>query len=446
MLIARYFRQTLRIAPGWATVVLASQLAWLGGTAIAAEPRGGIEIGSKGVKMTLVELGEKPGEPARVVRSAIVNTTIASGVLKTGKYSADAIQETASAAADLVNRLRNESGLGSDKIRVFASSGLPPASNRQDLIDAVSQATGLPPMEFITPCQEVQFTIIGLVPKTDWPKTVLVDIGSGNTKGGFIRPPGQGVCLSVPLGSVTFADRVTREAQGQPFGEVAERLRPSLIEAPLAEQAKSYPELAALPVVVLSGGAPYAMSTLMHPEAILKERVELTTQDIADYLSRLLGNPRLPAPDFTVITDPRTREAAEKEFGKVRDTFTRENLIAGAEILASLVTVLQLEGKRLVFDRTSATAWLRAILDPALAPAPTPDAGAVGDPPSPSDATPKARDPEKSEAVASPKPEGTPAPNPVVPPAPASDSPRQVFPSPQSPPVSKRPAPAGARR
>ncbi len=327
--------------------------------------------------MTVVELAEKPGGRARVIQSAIVNTTISAGVVKTGRYSPDAIRETATAAGDFAKRLRGEFGLGSDRIRVVGSSGLPSASNRQELIDAVSQATGLPPMEIIDTCREVQLTIAGIVPRADWPNAALIDIGSGNTKGGFFRPDGKGACISVPLGSVTFADRVTRDGQGKPFAEAAEQLRPSLIEAPLAEQARANPGLAERRIVILSGGAPYAMTTLMRPQDILHERVQLTTQDIGDYVRHLRSSPRVPSPDFAAIADPKVRSAAEKEFGKVRDNFTRENLIAGAEILAGLATALRLEGKVLVFDRNSATAWLQALLDPSLTPPATSDVEAT---------------------------------------------------------------------
>ena len=224
------------------------------GARSAAKRRAAIEIGSKGVKMTVIELTEKPGSPVKVLQSAAVNTTIAAGVVKHWAYSPDAIRETADTVGDLFKLAHGELGLGPEQIRVIGSSGLPPASNRQELIVAVSQATGLAPMEFITPAREVQLTIAGLVPTADWPKTALFDIGSGNTKGGFLRHDGEVVSLSLPLGSVTFADRVTKDGKGKPFDEAASVLRSTLIEGPIAEQARSNPDLADRPAVFLSGG------------------------------------------------------------------------------------------------------------------------------------------------------------------------------------------------
>jgi hypothetical protein len=430
MIVLRGSRRDGRGIWGLAALLCVSQLVSTARTATAAERRGGIEIGSKGVKMTVVELAEKPGGPAKVLQSAIVNTTISAGVVKTGRYSPDAIHETAEAAGVFARRLRGEFGLGSDRIRVVGSSGLPSASNRQELIDAVSQATGLPPMEIISTCREVELTIAGLVPRADWPNAALIDIGSGNTKGGYFRPDGKGVFLSVPLGSVTFVDRVTKDGKGKPFAEAAEQLRPSLIEAPLAEQVRANPALTERRIVFLSGGAPYAMTTLMRPQDILHERVQLTTKDIGDYVQHLRSSPRVPSPDFAAIADPKVRSAAEKEFGKVRDNFTRENLIAGAEILAGLSTALQLEGKTLVFDRNGATAWLHALLDPSLTPPPTSDVEAT----EVSRPAPVTRVAERTPGVEEAKAAELPPPAARAT-APARAEPGRVYPSPQSAPA-----------
>ena len=78
---------------GWITVgFVCSCCALPWHVAAAAEKRAAIEIGSKGVKMTVVELDEQPNRPSKVLKSAAANTTIASGVVKTGKFSTDAIK------------------------------------------------------------------------------------------------------------------------------------------------------------------------------------------------------------------------------------------------------------------------------------------------------------------------------------------------------------------
>jgi Ppx/GppA phosphatase family len=413
------------------------------GLALAAERRGGIEIGSKGVKMTVLEIGDDPAAPPKEIGTAIADTTIASGVAKTGKYAPAAIEETAAAAAGFAKTMTGKLGVAPGNILVIGSSGLPAASNRQDLVDAVKKATGLPAMEFISVEREIDLTIAGLVPKAEWATAALIDIGSGNTKGGLFGPDGRATHISVPLGSVTFADRVSKDAGGKPFAEAAEALRPSLLEAPLAEQVKAHPELASRKVVFLAGGAPYAMTTLMHPEAILQERVTITAAEIADYLKRLRAAQGLPTPDFAAIADTAVRAAAEKEYRNVGNKFKRENLIAGAELMGALVSTMGLEDKTLVFDRNSATAWLRAFLNPSIV-LPSPPAP----PPVPVQIAEREM-PKKVEAPAAPEPANVPAPVVAVEkaPAPAVPAPKApvepVRPSSQSPHVPATPGPMG---
>ncbi len=366
-LMIRAARTTTRVWVAALTLLVASSPA--GST--AAERRGGIEIGSKGVKATAVELEDTPGGPAvKTILANVSNTTVSSGVVKTRKYAADAIQETAVEAGKFARKMIDELGIPAEKIRVIGSSGLPAAPNREELVAAVAKATGLPAMEFLTPGREVELTIAGLVPEPERPRALLVDVGSGNTKGGFIGAGGNVSVFSVPFGSVTFADRVTKDAAGGSFPATAERLRSTILEAPIVEQVRANPALTSRPVVYLSGGAVYAMSTLLHPESISQRRVSLSAGDIAGYLKLVGDGQKVPTPSLDSISKPEVRALAEQEVRNVLDTFTPENLLAGAELLAALSTVLQFEGKTLVFDRSGATAWIRATLTPP--PPPTP--------------------------------------------------------------------------
>ena len=108
------------------------------------------------------------------------------------------------------------------------------------------------------------------------------------------------------------------------------------------------------------------MTTLMLPDRSATESVVHRPRHLKIPRRSSPRRSRVPAPDFSAIDDPKIRDAAEKEFGKVRDTFTRENLIAGAEIMDALASTLHWEDKTIVFDRSGVTAWLGAILDPAM--------------------------------------------------------------------------------
>ncbi len=366
LLRTRWFRQTAVV---WFAATLALDVASASQIPQSAERFGGIEIGAKGVKATVVEVVPSTGTLPKTIMNSdyISNTTLAEGVVKTKKFSSAAIQETAEEAGKFARRIREEFKVPSDRIRVVGSSGLPKeATNRDDLINAVRAATGLAPMTFLDPPEEVKLTILGLpLTEAERGESLLVDVGSGNTKGGLLGRDNRFVYFTVPLGSVTYANRVTQNAPGKPFAQMAAQLRPSLVESPLAEQVRSHPELARRGTVFLVGGAPYALTTILHPEAVREKRVVLTTKDIEDY-ERLLQNSReVPKPNLASIRDPETRAAAEDEWRNVRDHFKVENLIAGAELLTALSSTLEFSGKQLIFDRSAITAWIRAKVTPA---------------------------------------------------------------------------------
>ena len=241
----------------WFAATLALDVASASQIPQSAERFGGIEIGAKGVKATVVEVVPGTGTPPKTIMNSdyISNTTLAEGVVKTKKFSSAAIQETAEEAGKFARRIREEFNVPSDRIRVVGSSGLPKeATNRDDLTNAVRAATGLAPMTFLDPPEEVKLTILGLpLTEAERDESLLVDVGSGNTKGGLLGRDNRLVHFAVPFGSVTYANRVTQDAPGKPFAQAAAQLRPSLVESRLAEQVRAHPELARRGTVFLVG-------------------------------------------------------------------------------------------------------------------------------------------------------------------------------------------------
>lgn len=371
-----------------------------------------IEVGAKGVKAVVLEMTP---EGPRPLLKVVSNTTLAQGVAKSGTYAPGAIRDTAEQAGDFARRVREDFRVPAGRVTVFGSSGLPRAANRDDLARAVADATAMPAMTFITPAEEVRATIRGsLADPADRERGLVVDVGSGNTKGGFLDAAGV-VDFSVPFGSVTYENKVAAEAKGsnQPFAQAADRLRPATLDAEFSRQIAAHPEIRRRAVVYLSGGAAYAMVSLMKPEAVRASRVEFTAGDIQEY-ARLVRATPPQFPPLDRIADPAARSEAEKEVRNVFDVFTPTNLIAGAEILESLASTLELEGKSLRFDRDSLFALSRGrileLADKEMPPA-------VAQPPSAAVVeTPKAAVVETPKAA---------APRPARPP---------VYPSPQSPP------------
>lgn len=372
--------------------------------AAQASRHGGIEVGSKGVKVVAVEVNLKAaGNPVKVLYTKTANTTLVD--LKGGEFRRDALDETAAAVKAFFLELTDPAkfNVPAATIRIVGSSGLPNVPNRADLSRLVKEQTGRD-MTFIGVKEEVRLAILGLAEQADKDQALFLDVGSGNTKGGYLAGPGgQEVHeISLPYGSVTFTSKVAKaEAPaGQPFPVRAAALRDAELTRPLRQQADRDAGLRSRAPVYLAGGAVWAMTSLLHPDAADGSLVPLTAADVEAYRQLLAKDPRA----FPAVDESKMSDKARATLRQVRDTFSPDNLIAGAEILKSLCDAFDLKDKKLFFARNGQVAWLLGYV---LADAAPPASVA---PPKPPVTAPPA-------TVAPPKPPATPPskPKPVAP-------------------------------
>src|SRR5262249_20459066 len=180
--------------PGAAAVPLLLALAAPASAQFQTSMHGGIEIGAKGVKATVIRVTlNKEGLATRVGNpefNKTANTTLAA--LKDGKYRPDAIKETAEEVGKFFQKMQKDFRVPARNIYVIGSSGLPDAPNKKDLVDAIERVTrdasgrGKQLM-FIDQVDEVRLSIMGLVKDEYLDNSVFVDVGSGSTKCGYIE-------------------------------------------------------------------------------------------------------------------------------------------------------------------------------------------------------------------------------------------------------------------
>ncbi len=215
-------------------------------------------------------------------------------------------------------------------------------------------------MTFIDARREVELSLEGTVPEKYVGESLLLDIGSGNTKGGY-RDAADCVSVSVPYGSVTFADLVKSRSDKAPFADAAAALRDEVLAPALKKALADKPELAKRERVYLSGGAAWALATLIHP-GDRGDYVALTAEDVDAYRALLRKDPAaFPAVDLSGVADAAAREAAEKEIAQVKSVFKPEQLIAGAELLKGLSGAFDFaKGKTVFFARDAQVGWILA--------------------------------------------------------------------------------------
>lgn len=340
------------------------------------ELHGGIEIGAKGIKSIAVRItGDERGYSVNILNTEVLNTTIVQ--TKNGKFTPEAIRETGSVTQRFYQRLRQDYRIPPEQIHIAGSSGLI-GDNPQELADEVRKRTGQE-MTFLDVETEAQLRIAGSIPRryrvgSTWydnrSVAVLLDIGSGDAKGGYqvLRQTVAGapeydyITWGIPKGTVTFTNEVSKAAgetaDYQTFARRAQSLSPESVRALLRSEVGRKPGLINRRRVYLSGGIVWSMMTLLRPED-RSTFTPVTVDDINTFYNRAITNPEaLLNPDLSRIRDRALRQEAEREVESVRNTFTPKNLIAGAEILRAVAVEMNLTGKQMYYARYGYLAWI----------------------------------------------------------------------------------------
>jgi hypothetical protein len=366
----------LGVIPNSAVVVAPPKPAAAAGPRVGKEPvrHGGIEIGSKGVKATVIEIVPAPGGGQNIEQrfSKTSNTTIIE--LKNGRFQEEAIKDTADAVVAFFEQMQTEFKVAPEHIYIVGSSGLltedgkPRAANQGDLVKAVKEGTGKM-MTFIDVTTEVVMSLKGgVVPAKDRGSSVFIDIGSGNVKCGYYEEETKTsverfiVAKDLPYGTKTYTDEARKSVNAKDNAQflAAADAKRDLITDPLSTSIERKPGLVNRQRIYLSGGAVWALASLVHPESAKEKYVRLQGKDIDRFSELLRQTPgSLPTIDLSKVDDPNVRKAAELDIKRVGDTFTWQNLIAAAEILRGLSETLHLkEGKELLFARDGFMSWI----------------------------------------------------------------------------------------
>jgi exopolyphosphatase/pppGpp-phosphohydrolase len=316
---------------------------------------GGIEIGSKGVKITVLDVKNAKKGEFEIKDFWTENTGIAKGISINGKLNSEDIEKTANVVNQNYLKLINEFKIPKNRVYIIGSSGVALAKNTDELVTKVKELTDYT-MEFITSETEARLLVKGGIPPSKYLNALILDIGGGNTKGGFVGLFNDDNFVFLPLnlnlGTITLTEKIKKKAKNEDFLEylkTTSRFKDSLgIEVdkmydvrPLSKKKK---------FIYMSGGAVWAFATLSATREI-ENFHEFTIQDVRNYQVQLLG-------DFSKF-----EEAAKsnKDIDRVLKTYSLKHLISANELLIStLERIENPEEKKIYFVKQGQIAWLLA--------------------------------------------------------------------------------------
>lgn len=322
----------------------------------------GADIGSKGIRPVVVEYDDAvPNGRVKVTTLPSINPNL--GALKDGMFLPDRVAEAADNLAEVVERFAKEFEVKKENIKLVGSSSLTRVTNRDTLVKAVEEKTGITMTFLRDRTQETELEVAGLAVLGKPAQGLLITIGNGNSGAGADGTPTK---FEIPLGTGTLADKAGEIEKDKKvtFVEALAAARESDLLPVLRKAVEANPTLVGKTPVTAIGGISFATAAIVRPEKAGDDVVALTLADFRR-LIELLGKetPTIPDVDLTAVPDG-ARKSAETDLRTVRDNFPPKTLLAGATLMVAIGESLQLEGKPLTFIRNAQYAWIVGLLAP----------------------------------------------------------------------------------
>lgn len=135
-----------------------------------------------------------------------LNTAPQSGITEQHIMTPEMMQYVSSDIALLKNTLLHDQNISEQNIFIIASSAIHKIKNRS-VLEAKVKKTTHHALYFIDEKEESAFAFYGSVPKAQWLKASMIDIGGGNTKVAWMDVPNAINFFEIPLGTVSLTQQ-----------------------------------------------------------------------------------------------------------------------------------------------------------------------------------------------------------------------------------------------
>ncbi|CBS90925.1 hypothetical protein [Azospirillum lipoferum] len=328
---------------------------------------GAIEVGSSGIKAAAWQF----------IRSADGNSGLEDlGSIPPRNVSAineSATEDVANAVSQMILDLNSQFKVPSDKIYIYASSGVGNLKHKPQIEYAILMKTKMN-IDVISPITEAKLIFNGtVIYKERRPFVVSIDIGSGNVKIAHSdqRGPIEDIAtIELPFGVKTFAKKIDEERGDRSFVETAARLKESYLVPQIRDAISRRPGLQNLNRIYLAGGIVFATSTLVRPDGSLPSQTDFNPYHQRIYASDFdkLYKKATTDPDHLFDVDLRGignsayRDKIEQNINNIRtNIYTANQLIAGLEIMRAICDEMEYRknNKTIFFSKDALNALIK---------------------------------------------------------------------------------------
>jgi hypothetical protein len=335
----------------------------------------GIEVGSKGVKMSLLEVGKNQQKNGgfNILKDTAVNTDFIS-------FTQSSFHNTLLGLYGLYSCATNDYNISAEKIFTVVSSGVKVIAEKNDKMNWVKNLEDSFKMKIkdqqrvlavVDVAEEARLSHLGIVPESRRFTTFLIDIGSGNTKGGYFPTSNTKNIklfeLSWGTKSVANAtDKRTEEDKSlgnfnkQLFRVLAGETNDQIVYEVNLSGAYNMSDN-----IAFSGGIAWSIANLMLPDMIDNPVVLVTYDEVLKFSERLYNNYASLSDEAIVrnITDPSIDKAAvANEIKKVNKVFDQRSLMAGTGLLLKIMRQFEgvYEKKQFFLVKNGQVGWISA--------------------------------------------------------------------------------------
>ena len=336
----------------------------------------GIEVGSKGVKMSIVEIGtdSQSNTTFRMLKDSAVNTDFIS-------FTQPAFNATLKGLAAMYSEAMILYSIPFDKIFTVISSGVYIQAEKSgrlqmlsNLADSFRQVINEPlrKVDIVDVTQEARLSHLGIVPDARRYNTFLIDIGSGNTKGGFF--PYDNDLSNFKLFQLTWgtksvanavekkmdADKSVVNFRNQLYRVLAGSADDEIIYAVNSSGAYNINDN-----IVFSGGIAWSVATLISPELIENPVIPVTYEEVEKFYNRIFADHASLASASVIkqINDPYIdKDMVAKEVERVNKVFDQKSLLAGTGLLLKIMRQFEgiYEKKDFYLVKNGQVGWISA--------------------------------------------------------------------------------------
>lgn len=337
----------------------------------------GIEVGSKGVKMSVIEIGKNAQSSGafKILKDTSVNTDFIS-------FTQPTFDATLEGICNLFSTATKDYQIPSNRIFTVISSGVKMQAEKDgknvwisNLIKSFCDKINEPgrKVEVVDVEKEAMLSHLGIVPDTRRYNTFLIDIGSGNTKGGFF-PYGNTnffKLFQLTWGTKSVANETAKRCGDDNsldnFNKQLYRVAATIENNEVVYAVNSSGAYPLSDYVAMSGGIAWAVANMLHPELLDKPVISVSFAEIEKFSKKLYENFDALTPEFLSvnINNPEEKESVKKQIRTIQKVFDQKSLMAGTGLLLKIMRQFAsaFETKQFYLIKNGQVGWISAYVD-----------------------------------------------------------------------------------